>query len=187
MDKSDGRLDIDPWLPIHHRRNVDGACRVVSPPTERPHMRKITVTVLLSLVAVSVLAAAPSDVRAEKNQWLAGGLNFFFPGAGYMYNGDKPLYVTAPILAGSLGLAYVEQIHEFDDGNTLLEHDSTAFGVMFAAIFIANTGFAIDAYQEAGRINKREKATETSLHFDLRPMKSSSGDQGFGLSLSGGF
>jgi hypothetical protein len=150
-------------------------------------MRKITLTAILSVIALIAIPSA--EAKAEKNEYVAAGLNFFFPGAGYIYNGEKPLYVSAPILAGSLGLAYVEQIHEFDDGNTLLDHDKTAFGVMFAAIFVANTGFAIDAYQEAKRINKREATAVSNLRLDLTPMKSASTGQrsGYGLSLSGAF
>lgn len=135
------------------------------------------------------MAASSPEASADKNKWVAGGLNFFFPGAGYAYNGEKPLYVTAPMIAGSIGLAYVEQVHEFEDGQTLKDHDSTAFGVMFVAIFFANTGFAIDAYQEAGRINRREKAMGVSkLRFDMAPIRSPAGGQGgMGLSLSGAF
>jgi len=152
-------------------------------------MKKITVTIALAVFAFAAMASSPTEAKAEKNKWAAAGLNFFFPGAGYMYNGDKPLYVTAPILAGSLGLAYVEQIHEFEDGKTLLDHDKTAFTVMFAAIFVANTGFAVDAYQEAKRINKREAKAVSNLRMDLTPMKSASTGKrdGFGLSLSGSF
>lgn len=150
-------------------------------------MRKLTLTAILALLVLASTALDPSSAKAEKNQWVAGGLNFFVPGAGYAYNGEKPLYVTVPLILGTAGLVYVEQIHEFDDGKRLQDHDSTAFGVLFGAIFIANTAFAIDAYQEAGRINRREASGLASMRIDLKPIAAGDGSKKMGLSLSGAF
>jgi len=72
-------------------------------------------------------------------------LNFFFPGAGYLLLGHKiPLAIAW--LAGVLGLTYVEQVHSFG-GETLQTADPTAFAVLFAAVFVMNTAFAVDAFQ----------------------------------------
>lgn len=150
-------------------------------------MRNISVPFLLPCLILAGTTLSPKIANAEKRPLLAGALNFFVPGAGYAYNGDKPLYLTVPMILGTAGLVYVEQIHEFDDGNTLQEHDSTAFGVMFAAVFIANTAFAVDAYQEAGRINSRQNRGVASLRLDLKPITASNGTRELGISLSGSF
>lgn len=72
-------------------------------------------------------------------------LNFFFPGSGYLLLGHKvPLALAW--LAGAVALAYVEQVHSFG-GATLQTADPVAFGVLFAAVFVTNTAFAVDAFQ----------------------------------------
>jgi len=133
-------------------------------------------TALFALVALTATAAEPvtdtvqppvaavsssSDfelVKAgggkQKRPWLAAGLNWFIPGAGYMYNGKKPAYVTVPMMAGAAGLTYVENFHQFE-GGTLREVDSTAFAVTFGSVLVLNTGLAIDAFREARSINIR--------------------------------
>ena len=73
-------------------------------------------------------------------------------GLGYIYNGKRQL-LGALLTIGAILLTYVEQFYTFGDGNTLQAHDMTAFGLMAAAVFIVNTGLAIDAYQEAELIN----------------------------------
>ena len=81
-------------------------------------------------------------------KWLATALNFFLPGLGYLIYGHKvPLAIAW--LVSALSLTYVEQLHTFADGTRLLAHDPTAFGVLFAAVFIMNTAFAIDCYKVA--------------------------------------
>lgn len=105
-----------------------------------------------------VPAASSSDSGKHRIPALAFGLNFFVPGAGYLYNGEKPVYVSLPMIAGAAGLTYVEQIHPFENGN-LLETDSTAFAVMFGAVFALNTGLAIDAFREAQAINGTGQAS----------------------------
>jgi len=81
-------------------------------------------------------------------KWLAIFLNFAFSGAGYLlYKHKIPQALMWTI--GAILLTYVEQIHKFPDGKTLIEHDSTAFYVLFATVFIINTAFAIDMYQVA--------------------------------------
>ena len=133
---------------------------------------KLRTASLVTLTALT-LAANPAAAEGKKNRWVAAGLNFVLPGTGYAYNGEKPLYVSLPLIAGSVGLTYLEQVHKFDDGKRLMDHDRTAFGVMFAAVFIANTALAIDAYREADEINKRTDPSELrAWRLDLRPVRS---------------
>lgn len=73
-------------------------------------------------------------------------------GLGYIYNG-KRILLGALLTITAVGLTYLEQIHVYAGDAPLQEHDSTAFMIMFACVFIANTGLAIDGYREAGQIN----------------------------------
>lgn len=97
--------------------------------------------------------AADGQNEKIKRPLLAAGLNWFLPGAGYAYNNAKPLYVTLPMMAGAVGLTYVENFHQFENG-TLREVDQMAWGVMFASVIVLNTGVAIDAFREAKAINR---------------------------------
>lgn len=123
---------------------------------------------------------------------LAAGLNFFLPGAGYLYNGEKPVYVSLPMMAGGVGLTYVEQFHQFEKGN-LQEQDSTAFGVMFGAVLILNTGTAIDAFREARAINgtavsKRSGKDNTKRSVALSPTAlPGESTMAYGLNLDANF
>ena len=112
----------------------------------------------LALTASTTSAASAEQPIAsgpakEKKPLLAAGLNWFVPGAGYMYNGRKPALVTVPMIAGAAGLTYIENFHQFD-GGTLREIDPTAFAVTFGSVMVLNTGLAIDAYREAKNINE---------------------------------
>lgn len=93
-----------------------------------------------------------------KKAWLSAILNFMFMGLGYIYNGKRALLGVCLTIA-ALGLTYIEQIHTFADGNNLQKHDMTAFMIMFACVFIANTGLAIDGYKEAKLINANKSNT----------------------------
>lgn len=79
-----------------------------------------------------------------KKPWLAAILNFFFMGAGYIYNGKRSMTGILWTLAAG-GLTYVE----FGIQEPLPE----LYFIMFASVFVANTAFAIDGYQEAKAIN----------------------------------
>jgi hypothetical protein len=68
--------------------------------------------------------------------WVATVLNFFLPGAGYLVLG-RALGVL--YLLGAIGLTYVE--------TSLQALDPTLWAVMFGAVFVMNTGFAIDAFR----------------------------------------
>ena len=89
-----------------------------------------------------------------KKAWLSGILNFFFMGLGYLYNGKKKL-LGALLTIVAIGLTYLENFFVFPDGNSLMAHNSSAFMLLFGCVFIANTGLAIDAFQEAKTINSK--------------------------------
>lgn len=90
-----------------------------------------------------------------KKNWLSAILNFFFMGLGYLYNGKRML-LGALLTVGAIMLTYVEQFYTFTDGNSLQNHDQKAFLFMASAVFIINTGLAIDAYREANEVNKSQ-------------------------------
>ncbi len=69
---------------------------------------------------------------------IAAVANFFFPGAGYLILGVKRTLALL-WLAGVIALTAVEF--------GIRDSEPTLYGVMFAAVFVMNTAFAIDAYQ----------------------------------------
>ncbi|MHB8874455.1 MAG: hypothetical protein ACYC8T_12275 [Myxococcaceae bacterium] len=87
-----------------------------------------------------------------KKPWLAALLNFFFMGPGYIYNGRRALLGVGWTVAAIL-LTAVEQGPLFPDGKGLQATSPLAFGLMFVAVFLANTCFAIDGWREAKAIN----------------------------------
>mgnify|MGYP001823061787 CR=1 FL=1 len=66
--------------------------------------------------------------------------NFFLPGLGYLILGVKR-GLAVLWLAGVIALTVVEF--------GIRESEPTLYGVMFAAVLVMNTAFAIDAYQMA--------------------------------------
>ncbi len=74
---------------------------------------------------------------------IATALNFFFPGAGYLALGIKTGRALA-FLAGIIVLTYVEF-----SVKTAAPH---LYLPMFAAVFVMNTGFAVDAWKEGKRL-----------------------------------
>jgi hypothetical protein len=79
-----------------------------------------------------------------KNAWVAALLNFFFAGAGYIYNGKRASLGVA-LTIGALILTYVEL--------QLQTAAPALFPYMFGAVFLINTFLAIDAYSEAKEIS----------------------------------
>lgn len=69
---------------------------------------------------------------------IAAIANFFFPGAGYLILGVKRV-LAVMWLVGVIALTFVEF--------GIRESEPTLYGIMFAAVFLMNTAFAIDAYQ----------------------------------------
>lgn len=88
-----------------------------------------------------------------KKAWLSALLNFFFSGLGYVYNGKRILPGILLTLA-AISFTFLENFYKFSDGLTFQKHDGTAFAILFASVFVLNTGLAIDAYKEAQQINK---------------------------------
>lgn len=71
--------------------------------------------------------------------WIATLLNFFFPGAGYLVNGRRKLLSPLWFL-GAVGLTYVEL--------SLQTQAPPLYWPMFISVFLMNTAFAVDAFQE---------------------------------------
>ena len=69
--------------------------------------------------------------------------NFFLPGLGYLILGVKR-GLALLWLSGVIALTVVEF--------GIRESEPTLYGVMFAAVFVMNTAFAIDAYQTGKRL-----------------------------------
>lgn len=79
-------------------------------------------------------------------------------GLGYIYNGKRKLLGILLSLS-AIGLTYVENFYAFPDGNTLQLHDSKAFLILFACVFLANIALALDAFEEAKNINSKNSNT----------------------------
>jgi len=73
-----------------------------------------------------------------KKTRLATIANFFFPGAGYLILGVKR-ELALLWLAGVIALTVVEF--------GIRDSEPTLYAVMFAAVLVMNTAFAIDAYR----------------------------------------
>lgn len=83
----------------------------------------------------------------SKRPFVAAGLNWFLPGAGYLYTGKRKLLGLA-FVAGAIGLTVVEQSHAIF-GEGLKTWDPNLFNLMFVSVLVMNTAFAIDAWNEA--------------------------------------
>lgn len=82
-----------------------------------------------------------------KKPWISAILNFFFMGPGYIYNGKRAVLGIFWTLA-AIALTYVEL--------EIQKIDLTLYGIMFGAVLVANTCFAIDGYREAKSINQNK-------------------------------
>ena len=89
--------------------------------------------------------------RCMKKPIVAALLNFFFMGPGYIYNGKRALLGVGFTVTAIL-LTIVEQGPVFD-GRGLKDVSPLAFGLMFIAVLLGNTMFAIDGFREAKEIN----------------------------------
>lgn len=72
--------------------------------------------------------------------WIPTIANFFFPGSGYLILGVKRV-LSLLWLPGFIALTIVEF--------GIQESEPNLYWLMFAAVFIINLAFAIDAYQLA--------------------------------------
>lgn len=86
----------------------------------------------------------------NKKPWIAAVLNFVLAGPGYIYNGKRPLFGVA-LTIGAIALTYVEL--------NLQTAAPQLFPIMFAAVFLLNTFFAIDGWNEAKSLNGMQTAT----------------------------
>lgn len=77
--------------------------------------------------------------------------NFFFPGLGYLVAVPHKRAHGALWLLAALGLTYVEQV--------ALGPGHPAFWPLFASVFLLNTAFAYDAWQELERLEASRVAT----------------------------
>jgi hypothetical protein len=75
-----------------------------------------------------------------KNPWIAAVLNFFLMGAGTFYLGRRRA-LGAALTLGALSLTYIEL--------SLQTAAPSLFPIMSATVFVMNTFFALDGYQEA--------------------------------------
>ncbi len=91
--------------------------------------------------------------------WIATVLNFFLPGAGYLVNGRRVL-LGIGFLLGAIGLTYVEQ--------SIKPLDSSLYWTMFAAVFVMNTAFAVDAFREGKALMAERGRQAPSSRHDLR-------------------
>lgn len=79
-----------------------------------------------------------------KKPWLAAVLNFFFMGPGTLYVGQRKA-LGAALTLGAIVLTYVELNVQTQAPNL--------YPFMFGAVFLMNTFFAIDGFQEAKTVN----------------------------------
>ena len=77
-------------------------------------------------------------------KWAAVLTNFFLPGLGYLIAVPHKRLHGGLFLLGAIGLSYVEQVA------VGMEHP--AFWPMFVSVFVMNTAFAYDAYQEVSKL-----------------------------------
>mgnify|MGYP001619385247 CR=1 FL=1 len=76
-----------------------------------------------------------------KNPWIAGILNFFLLGAGYIYNG-KRIFLGVGLTLGALLLTYLEQIK-------IKEAAPDLFILAFISFFVLAVSCAYDGFKEA--------------------------------------
>ena len=74
---------------------------------------------------------------------VAAALNFFFPGSGYLLNGQRKV-LGLFFLAGAIGLTWVEL--------SVKTAAPELYWPMFGAVFVMNIAFAVDAFNEGRRI-----------------------------------
>lgn len=79
-----------------------------------------------------------------KNPWIAAVLNFFFMGPGTLYVGKRKL-LGAALTVAAVALTYVEL--------SLQAEAPRLYPIMFGAVFLANTFFAVDGWREAKELN----------------------------------
>ncbi len=86
----------------------------------------------------------------SKNEYIAGVLNFFLLGPGYIYNGKRRI-LGIFLTLGAILATYVEfQLQGLlDESNG----NSTLYKILFAGFFLLAVGTAYDGFKEAKEIN----------------------------------
>jgi len=84
-------------------------------------------------------------------KWAAVAGNFFFPGLGYLIGVPHKRVHGVLFLLGAFGLTYVEQV--------AVGPGHGAFWPMFVSVFVMNTAFAYDAFQEVSLLESKTPAT----------------------------
>jgi len=73
--------------------------------------------------------------------------NFFFPGSGYLLAVPHKRNHGVLFLLGAVGLTYVEQV--------AVGFGHPAFWPMFVSVFLMNTAFAYDVWQEVSQLEAK--------------------------------
>mgnify|MGYP006902762276 CR=1 FL=1 len=95
------------------------------------------------------LYSAPKEERfsTKKSPLLAAGMNFFFPGLGYLYTGEQPLLTSLGMMAGAIGLTVVEL--------QLQDQAPDLYPIMFGSVMVLNTSIAIVTFKNTRKNNER--------------------------------
>jgi hypothetical protein len=111
---------------------------------QKKHLRKAETKILFVFWQIKTITVCSilknRNSMKNKSPFLAAILNFFFMGPGYIYLGKK-VGLGIGFTLGAIALTYVEL--------SIQPLDTTLWAIMFAAVFVVNTCFAIDAYREA--------------------------------------
>ena len=91
---------------------------------------------------------AKSSIKENKNPWIAGILNFFLPGLGYLYAGRKKLFVSL----GFFVLTIIVTVYEWDDIIGIFSGKVSADFMLY--IIAYPIVFAYDGYVDATGVNK---------------------------------
>ncbi|MFT5819880.1 MAG: hypothetical protein ACI8ZM_001105 [Crocinitomix sp.] len=82
----------------------------------------------------------------RKSPLLAAALNFVLPGAGYLYNGQQHPLLSVGMMAGAVGLTYVEF--------NIKESSPDMYPIMFGSVLVLNTSISIDTFIKTKKKNE---------------------------------
>lgn len=82
-------------------------------------------------------------------KWIATLTNFFLPGLGHLISGYKR-FVGIGWMLGMIALTYVEF--------GIQKQQPTMYWIMFGAVFLINTMFAIDTFQGLKQLEAEQLA-----------------------------
>lgn len=95
------------------------------------------------------LYSSPKKERfsTRKSPLLAAGMNFFFPGLGYLYTGEQPVLTSLGMMVGAIGLTAVEL--------QLQDQAPDLYPIMFGSVMVLNTSIAIVTFKNTKKNNER--------------------------------